>query len=199
MVVIRLLKDILKKYQNTNIGAKMNTLKSEEVLFLIIDVQEKLVAMINNENVKKDAIKLAKTASILNIPTIITEQYPKGLGETIPEIKEVLTDSEYVEKTSFSAFKEDEVKKLLSQKQVIIFGIETHICVLQTAMDLLNEGYEVFLVQNACGSRTEENKEAALRRLIHAGVQIVTTEMVIFELLESSKHPNFKEIQSLIK
>ena len=66
-------------------------------------------------------------------------------------------------------------------------------------MDLLNEGYEVFLVQNACGSRTEENKEAALRRLIHAGVQIVTTEMVIFELLESSKHPNFKEIQSLIK
>ena len=66
-------------------------------------------------------------------------------------------------------------------------------------MDLKNKGYEVFLVQNACGSRTEKNKEAALRRLIHAGVQIVTTEMVIFELLESSKHPNFKEVQALIK
>ena len=177
----------------------MNTIKTEEALFLIIDVQEKLVSMLDDENVKIDSIKLAKTASILDIPTVITEQYPKGLGSTIQEIKEVLPNAEYVEKNTFSAFKEDEVKKLLSQKQIIIFGIETHICVLQTAMDLLNEGYEVFLVQNACGSRTEKNKEAALRRLIHAGAQIVTTEMVIFELLESSKHPNFKEIQSLIK
>ena len=177
----------------------MNTIKSEEALFLIIDVQEKLVAMLNDENIKKDSIKLAKTASILNIPTVISEQYPKGLGSTILEIKDAIQNAEYVEKTTFSAFKEDEVKKLLSHKQVIIFGIETHICVLQTAMDLLNEGYEVFLVQNACGSRTDDNKQAALRRLIHAGVQIVTTEMVIFELLESSKHPNFKEIQALIK
>ena len=158
----------------------MNTIKNEEALLLIIDVQDKLVAMLNDENVKNAAIKLAKTASILNIPTVITEQYPKGLGSTIEEIKEVLPNAEYIEKTSFSAFKEDEVKKLLSQKQVILFWIETHICVLQTAMDLLNEGYEVFLVQNACGSRNEENKQAALRRLIHAGVQIVTTEMVIF-------------------
>ena len=177
----------------------MNTIKNEEALFLIIDVQEKLVAMLNDENVKIDSIKLAKIASILDIPTVITEQYPKGLGSTIQEIKEALPNAEYVEKNTFSAFKEDEVKKLLSQKQIIIVGIETHICVLQTAMDLKNKGYEVFLVQNACGSRTEKNKEAALRRLIHAGVQIVTTEMVIFELLESSKHPNFKEVQALIK
>lgn len=177
----------------------MNTIKNEEALLLIIDVQDKLVAMLNDENLKNDAIKLAKTASILNISTVITEQYPKGLGSTIEEIKEVLPNAEYVEKTTFSAFKEDEVKKLLSQKQVILFGIETHICVLQTAMDLLNEGYEVFLVQNACGSRNDDNKQAALRRLIHAGIQIVTTEMVIFELLESSKHPNFKEVQELIK
>ena len=177
----------------------MNTIKNEEALLLIIDVQDKLVSMLDDENVKKDSIKLAKTASILNIPTVITEQYPKGLGSTIEEIKEVLPNAEYIEKTTFSAFKEDDVKKLLSQKQVIIFGIETHICVLQTAMDLLNEGYEVFLVQNACGSRNEENKQVALRRLIQAGVQIVTTEMVIFELLESSKHPNFKEVQALIK
>ncbi len=199
MVDIKLLKDILKKFLNTNIGVTMNTIKSEEAIFLIIDVQEKLVAMLDDESVKIDSIKLAKTASILNIPTVITEQYPKGLGATIQEIKDVLPNAEYIEKTSFSAFKEDDVKKLLSQKQIVLFGIETHICVLQTAMDLLNEGYEVFLVQNACGSRTNDNKQAALRRLIHAGVQIVTTEMVIFELLESSKHPNFKEVQSLIK
>ena len=176
-----------------------NTIKLDEATMLIIDMQEKLVAMLQDTNIKTDAIKLAKAASILNIQTVITEQYPKGLGSTIQEIKEALPNAEYVEKTSFSAFKEDDVKKLLSQKQVILFGIETHICVLQTAMDLLNEGYEVFVVQNACGSRSEDNKTAALRRLIHARAQIVTTEMVLFELLESSKHPNFKEVQALIK
>lgn len=177
----------------------MNTIKSEESLFLIIDVQEKLVAMLNDESIKAESIKLAKVASILNIPTVITEQYPKGLGSTIQEIKDILPDAQYIEKTSFSAFKEDDVKKSLSSKQVILFGIETHICLLQTALELLNEGYEVFVVQNACGSREEKNKDAALRRLIHAGAQIVTTEMVIFELLESSKHPYFKEVQAIIK
>lgn len=177
----------------------MNTINNQESLLLVIDVQEKLVNMLGNSDVKENAIKVAKACGILNIPAVITEQYPKGLGNTINEIKEALPNAEYIEKTSFSAFKEEELKKFLSHKQVILFGIETHICVLQTAMDLLNEGYEVFLVQNASGSRDEANKQAALRRLIHAGVQIVTTEMVLFELLESSKHPNFKEVQALIK
>lgn len=177
----------------------MNTINSSEALLLVIDVQEKLVNMLENNDVKDNSIKVAKACGILNIPAVITEQYPKGLGDTIEEIKQALPNAEYVEKTSFSALKEEEVEKLLSQKQVIIFGIETHICVLQTAIDLLNAGYEVFVVQNACGSRCDDNKNAALRRLIHAGAQIVTTEMVLFELLESSKHPNFKEVQALIK
>ena len=177
----------------------MNTINNQESLLLIIDVQDKLVNMLEGSDVKDNAIKIAKACGILEIPALITEQYPKGLGSTIEEIKDALPNAEYVEKTTFSAFKEDEVKKFLSQKQVIIFGIETHICVLQTAMDLLTEGYEVFVVQNACGSRNEENKQAALRRLILAGAQIVTTEMVLFELLEGSKHPNFKEVQALIK
>ena len=177
----------------------MNTINNQESLLLIIDVQEKLVNMLEGNDVKDNAIKIAKACGILEIPTVITEQYPKGLGSTIEEIKEALPNAEYVEKTTFSALKEEEVKKFLSQKQVIIFGIEAHICVLQTAMDLLTEGYEVFVVQNACGSRDEANKQAALRRLIQAGAQIVTTEMVLFELLEGSKHPNFKEVQALIK
>lgn len=177
----------------------MNTIKSTEALLLIIDVQEKLVNMLEENEVKDSAIKIAKACGILEIPTVITEQYPKGLGSTIEEIKNALPNAEYVEKTTFSALKEEDVNKFLSQKQVIILGIETHICVLQTAMDLLNEGYEVFVVQNACGSRSKENKQAALRRLVHAGAQIVTTEMVLFELLEGSKHPNFKEVQALIK
>ncbi len=177
----------------------MNTIKNTEALLLIIDVQEKLINMLEGNEVKDSAIKIAKACGILEIPTVITEQYPKGLGSTIQEIKEALPNAEYVEKTTFSALKDADVNKFLSQKQVILFGIETHICVLQTAMDLLNEGYEVFVVQNACGSRSDENKQAALRRLIHAGAQIVTTEMVLFELLEGSKHPNFKEVQALIK
>ena len=177
----------------------MNTINKEEVIVLIIDVQEKLVNMLEDSNVKEQAIKIAKASEILNIPIIVTEQYPKGLGSTISEIRDFLTNAEYIEKTSFSALKDEEIKKLLSKKQVIIFGIETHICVLQTAMDLLREGYEVFVVENACGSRDELNKQTALRRLIHAGAQIITTEMVLFELLESSKHPQFKEIQALIK
>lgn len=177
----------------------MNTINNQDSLLLIIDVQEKLVNMLQSSEVKDNAVKIAKAGGILGIPTVITEQYPKGLGATIQEIKDALPNAEYVEKTTFSAFKEEELKKLLSQKQVILFGIETHICVLQTAMDLLNEGYEVFVVQNACGSRDEANKNAALRRLIHAGAQIVTTEMILFELLEGSKHPNFKEVQALIK
>ena len=177
----------------------MNTINNQESLLFIIDVQEKLVNMLDGNDVKDNAVKIAKACGILEIPTVITEQYPKGLGSTIEEIKEALPNAEYIEKTTFSALKEEEVKKFLSQKQVIIFGIEAHICVLQTAMDLLTEGYEVFVVQNACGSRDEDNKQAALRRLIHAGAQIVTTEMVLFELLEGSKHPNFKEVQALIK
>ncbi len=177
----------------------MNTINNSEALLLVIDVQEKLVNMINETEVKDNAIKVAKACGILDIPAVITEQYPKGLGSTIEEVKNALPNAEYIEKTTFSALKEDEVKKFLSQKQIILFGIEAHICVLQTAMDLLNEGYEVFVVQNACGSREEANKQAALRRLIHSGAQIVTTEMVLFELLEGSKHPKFKEVQALIK
>lgn len=177
----------------------MNTINNNNALVLIIDVQEKLVNMLNDATVKTDSIKIARAASILNIPTVITEQYPKGLGSTITEIKDALPNAKYFEKTHFSALKEDGFKEFLTKKQIILFGIETHICVLQTAFDLLNSGYEVFIVKNACGSRLEENKELALQRLRHAKAQIVTTEMVLFELLEGSKHPNFKEVQALIK
>ena len=175
----------------------MSTISEENVQFLIIDVQEKLVKMLGESEVSKNCIKLAKAINILKLPVIITEQYPKGLGSTINEIKENLPNANYIEKTAFSAF--EEIKHLIKKKQIVIFGIETHICVLQTALELLKNGYEVFVVQCACGSRSEENKEAALRRLIHAGIEIVTLEMVIFELLKTSKHPNFKEIQAIIK
>lgn len=177
----------------------MNTINNKDAMILVIDVQEKLSAMLNDDSIKDNALKIVKAGSILNLPIVITEQYPKGLGSTVQEIKNAVPNAKYVEKTSFSAFKEVSIKESLTKRQIILFGIETHICVLQTAFDLLNAGFEVFIVQNACGSRCEENKQAALRRLIHAKAQITTTEMVLFELLENSKHPNFKEIQALIK
>lgn len=175
----------------------MNTINIENCEYLIIDIQDKLVKMLEGSEIKENCIKLAKAANILEIPVIITEQYPKGLGSTIKEIKENIKGAKYVEKTSFSAY--EEVKQYIKRKQIIIFGIETHICVLQTAFELIKNGYEIFVVENCCASRTNENKEAALKRLYQAGAQIVTLEMVIFELLKSSKHPNFKDIQALIK
>ncbi len=178
----------------------MRTINSDDCLFLIIDIQDKLVNMLEDKEVAANAVKLAKTAQILKIKTIITEQYPKGLGSTIEEIKNALPNAQYVEKTSFSILNEDGFINLIQgKKQIIIFGIETHICVLQSAFDLLNKGYEVFIVQDASGSRSEENKQLALKRLVQAGAQTVCTEMILFELLKSSKHQNFKEVQQLIK
>ncbi len=183
-------------------GNNMNLIHSDRVLFLIIDIQEKLVNMLGNSSVPVNAEKLAKTANIMNLPVIITEQYPKGLGGTIHAIKNILLDSIYIEKTHFNALYEPEIKELIckeNRKQIVIFGIETHICVLQTALELLNNGYEVFVVQNACGCRGEYNNDTAYKRMIHSGAQVVTVEMVIFELLKSSNHPDFKEIQALVK
>ncbi len=180
----------------------MNTLNADKCLVLIIDIQDKLIKIAKDDSLKNNAIAIAKTAQILNLPVIITEQYPKGLGSTIDEIKTLSLNADYFEKTTFSILKDNEIKtKILNKnkKQIVLFGIETHICVLQSAIDLLNEGYEVFIVQDCCCSRNEDNKNAAIRRLIHAGCTIVTTEMVLFELIEGSKHPNFKEIQALIK
>ncbi len=180
----------------------MNTINAKTCIMLIIDIQEKLTNMLSDNTVKDNAIKLAKIAGILNLSAIITEQYPKGLGETLLSIKESLIEAKYFEKTSFSILKENNFKEIIksyNKNQIILFGIETHICVLQSAFDLINEGYEVFIVKDACGSRNNDNKESALKRLSNIGCQIVTTEMVLFELLENSKHPNFKEIQALIK
>ena len=180
----------------------MNTINAKNSMLIIIDVQEKLVNMLKNNTVEKNALILAKAANILNIPVLITEQYPLGLGSTIKEIKDITTNAKYMEKTHFSAFKEasfPEIIKSENKKQIILFGIETHICVLQTAFDLIKNGYEVFVVEDASGSRAETNKNAALKRLMHLGAQIVTTEMVIFELLEHSRNPHFKDVQNLIK
>lgn len=166
----------------------------DECLLLIIDVQEKLLnAVFNPEMMKKKSVILSEAAKILGIPTIITEQYPKGLGSTIQEID---VEAEYFEKTSFNAL--ESVGKI-GKKQIIVCGIESHICVYQTVSALLEQGFKVTVVKDAVSSRSEEEYLSALDIMKEIGAEIKTVEMVLFELLKTSKHPNFKEIQNLIK
>ena len=171
-------------------------------LLLIIDVQEKLVkACKDSDTIGKKVIALGATAKVLNIPTIVTEQYPQGLGVTIEDVKSVLAEGTiYKEKADFSAIGTiNEELRSLGRKQIILCGIETHICVYQTAMRLLDLGYEVYLVKDACSSRKEFEHQTGLDLMKGAGAKLTCVETILFELLQTSKHPNFKEIQSLIK
>ena len=176
----------------------MTKLNIDGSIILLIDVQKKLLnAVFNKDICLKNAVILAKAAQILNIPMIITEQYPKGLGSTVDEITEEIGAVKIFEKTSFSAF--EEIKDALPEKkQIIIFGIETHICVSQTTEELIRNGYEVYVVKDACGSRAETEYLAGLERMRDNGAHILTTEIALFEWLGTAKHPKFKDVQKLI-
>jgi nicotinamidase-related amidase len=179
----------------------MINISQENSLFLFIDVQEKLVNMLAKNTVAKKSEILAKVAKTLNIKTIITEQYPKGLGSTLESIKTNLPQNTIVlEKTSFDATQiEDFEKNIQEVKNIFVFGIETHICVFQTVISLLGKNFDVYVVKDACASREKEEFKTAINLMEKEGAKIITTEMVVFEMLKSSKHENFKEIQALIK
>ena len=171
-------------------------------VLVIIDIQEKLINATTNVNnsVVQNIAKMSKAASVLGIPTIITEQYPQGLGKTDADID--VKNAETIEKSSFSALLEpdfaEEIQSL-NKKQIIIGGIETHICVLQTVADLISEGYEVYVLKDCCSSRKEMEHTTGIELMKQYGAKITCVEIALFELLKTSKHHNFKEIQSLIK
>ena len=182
----------------------MTMLNIEDSVVMIIDVQEKLLnAVFNKASLEKKATTLANTAKILGIPVIVTEQYPKGLGATVESLKEALPENtQYFEKTAFSALENNDVLEALKnsgKKQVVIFGIETHICVSQTTNALIQEGFEVSVIRDACGSRSELEYLAGLDRMKDNGAHVLTTEIALFEWLKGAKHPKFKEVQMLIK
>ena len=179
-------------------------INEQNSLFLFIDIQEKLIGMLKekiSQSCEKKSTILAKTANLLSIKTIVTEQYPKGLGTTINSIKENLPkNTVFFEKTAFSALETENLKNELKEKNnIFVLGIETHICVFQTVLDLLKDGYKVFVVKDACASREKEEYKTSINLMEKEGAKIITTEMVVFEMLKSSKHPKFKEVQSLIK
>ena len=178
-------------------------LNTDNIVFFVIDVQDRLVGMLkNSEEIAKNNSILTKTAKILGVPVIATEQYPQGLGSTILEVRENLDQSNIFEKVTFSAFEVDSVKQKLStlgRKNIVLTGIETHICVYQTALALMESGYNVYVVKNAVSSRKTKDYRTALELMRDFGAKLTCVETVLFELLKSSKHPNFKEIQALIK
>lgn len=182
----------------------MSILNENDSILIIIDFQEKLLNAVYNKNyIEQKALIAAKSANILNIPCIITEQYPKGLGNTVTSIREAVgSNAMTYEKTSFSALDEESIFdaiKISNRNQIVIFGIETHICVSQTVNALIELGYDVSVISDACSSRSVDEHHAGIDRMREDGAHILTTEIVLFEWLRTSKHEKFKEIQNLIK
>lgn len=168
---------------------------------LLIDLQEKVLATLRyRELVIANAARLARAAAILAVPTLGTEQYPKGLGPTVPGVAELLPT--WPEKATFHACGAPGILDRLADgaiRHVTLAGIEAHVCVAQTALELLDRGYVVQVPADAVGSRSSMDWEIALRRLERAGAVVTTTEAVLFEWTESSAHPRFKEISALVK
>lgn len=170
-------------------------------LLLIVDVQEKLMPFIRqNELVQWNLGRLIQAAKILNVPIAGTEQYPEGLGPTIEPIRSQV--GQFVSKRMFSCREcADFVNDWLNRgiRQIIVAGIEAHVCILQSALDLVGAGWDVFIPADAVGSRSELDHCIGLRRLEQSGVTIVTTESVLFEWCESSGTSEFKQISQLVK
>lgn len=170
-------------------------------LFVMIDIQEKFSGVIDQlGEVIKNASILNQASQLLEIPLIVTEQYPKGLGHTITDIV-IPASAQIFEKKSFSIFNQ-EISAAIPQTgktTLVLYGIETHICLYQSALDALLRGYQVYFVADAVSSRKKENKEIAIRRLEKLGAEIVSTEMLLFELMQSADHPAFKQISGLVK
>ena len=181
-----------------------NILNSENSVLLIIDIQPRLLAaQPKGEKILKNTKKLAAAARLLNIKTIVTEQYPQVLGITDETLSvELPSDTKTFEKKCFNCLEQPELKEYLTalgKKQIILCGVETHICVHQTAAALITEGFEVHIIEDACGSRDKFEHKLGLKRMMNDGASPSSVEIALFELLKNASHPKFKEVQSLIK
>lgn len=180
-------------------------INSNDTLLLMIDIQDRLFqAMeIDSQNLlKKNGATLLNTAAEFNIPLIISEQYRKGLGETIPELRPLAGEYENLEKIHFDCMKNDEIKNAIhktNKKTIIITGIESHICVLQTSLSLLASGFKVVIASDAVASRRKQDYKSALRILSEAGAIVYPTETIAFMLLEKAGTPEFKKLSPLFK
>ena len=173
----------------------MCLLDRERTALVVVDVQEGFRPYESFAGVAESCAKLVQAARILDVPLIVSEQYPKGLGHTSPEVG--LEEETPIEKSVFSAARADGFD-LKGRNQAVVCGIETHVCVSQTVLDLLEHGIEVQVPANAVGSRHVIDYERALERLERAGAVVTTVEAALFELLERAGTPEFKAVQKLI-
>ncbi len=175
----------------------------KDTAVLVVDYQEKLIpAMYEKEELIKTSRVFLSGIKELEIPMVVTQQYTKGLGATIPEIAECIGDFSAYDKLTFSGCGTEEIFsaiKALGKKNILVCGTEAHVCVLQSAIDLKAEGYNVFLVEDCIGSRTLSNKENAIKRAMGEGILITCCETALFELTAVAGTPHFKVISKIVK
>ncbi len=178
-------------------------LESNDSVLLIIDIQEKLAAVMKErDRIVKNNILLIELSKMLNVPVVVTEQYPKGLGRTVPEIRGALSEYRPVEKMAFNCCGEPEFLSEIrshGRKKVIVTGMETHICVLQTTAGLLREGFIPHVVRDAMCSRTKENWKTGTELMRDAGAVVTCTETVLFQVLRVAGTEEFKAVSKMIK
>jgi len=175
----------------------------ENTVLHIIDVQERLLNVMHNKEMLLDnMVRLLKGCQVLGLPILWMEQYPKGLGPTISNISELMPELEPMEKMCFSSCLQPDFPNTLNNQgceNVLIMGIEAHVCVYQTVSDLLDQGYHVEIVTDAVSSRSEHNFEMALRIMENMGAKLTTVEMALFELLREAGSEEFRKISRLVK
>ena len=180
-------------------------LEAAQCALVVVDIQEKLLPPIfNKEMLVKNSQLLIRLAQTLSIPLLVTTQYSKGLGATVPEIGSLLNDVPAIDKLEFGCFGSDQFRTKLkalpgNRNTVLLCGMEAHICVMQTALGALNDGYLVHVASDAVGSRAEWNWRVGLERMKAAGAVISSTEMMIYELLRCSGTPAFKKLLQYLK
>ncbi|MFQ6617006.1 MAG: hydrolase [Fidelibacterota bacterium] len=178
-------------------------LTARQTILMVIDVQEKIFSTLYEQTeTEKNIVRLIQGAAVLNIPVVWTEQYPRGLGSTLPSIREVLPGQTPLEKRSFSCLGDPTVREKIEsygRKEVLICGIEAHVCVYQTSVDLIDRGYGVHIVTDAVMSRKRENYDVAMANLSTLGARLTSVEMILFELLKEAKGKRFKAIAEIIK
>ncbi|MGE3800785.1 MAG: hydrolase [Candidatus Kapaibacterium sp.] len=182
----------------------INTTDRSDTILVVIDVQERMMPAIRkSEQVIDNIGRLIRGCQELKVPVLVTEQYPKGLGATVAELREILGDAyNPLEKMTFSAAKDHgfmQAFEASGRHQILICGVETHVCVYQTARDLHNLGWTVEVVADAVASRVRRNREVALTRMEHHGIDFTTVEMALFDMMESAEIPEFKAISAIVK
>ncbi len=175
----------------------------QKTVLVVIDIQEKLLPAVNNyESVLNESLRAINIAQELDIPVVLTEQLPDKIGHTIKQVKDVINPFEVIIKSAFSCFGEAGFAKALNKidaKHLILCGIESHVCVLQTGLDALAGDYETYILTNATGSRKDTDRDFAFERFTNYGGELITVEMMAFELIKDSLHEKFRNVSKLVK